>query len=180
MKLIRFCIKGFRGYLGKTCIDLNDLTTVIGKNDSGKSTVLEAMDTFFNNTKMDAGDYNINLGDTKEIRLTAVFDNLPNEVVIDETNPINLAEEYLLNSDGYLEIEKVYRGASPSHKETYIIANHPSNKYYNNLLQLKITPLKNRAIDLNVDLDGVNLTIKSEIRKRIWENTELEFETQVF
>ncbi|WP_052746084.1 ATP-binding protein [Sulfurovum lithotrophicum] len=178
MKLIRFCVKGFRGYQEKTCIDLNDLTTIIGKNDSGKSTVLEAMDTFFNNIKMDAGDYNINLGDTKEIRLTAVFSNLPDEVVIDETNPINLAEEYLLNSDGYLEIEKVYKGAAPSHKETYIIANHPSNENFSDLLKLKITPLKTRARELDVNLDGVNQTMKSEIRKRIWESIELEFELQ--
>ena len=173
MKLIRFCVKGFRGYQEKICMDLNDLTTIIGKNDSGKSTILEAMDTFFNNTKMDAGDYNINLGDTKEIRLSAIFDNLPDEVIIDETNPITLAEEYLLNPDGYLEIEKVYKGATPAHKETYIIANHPSNDQYNDLLRLKITPLKTRARDLDVDLDGVSLTVKSEIRKRIWENTTL-------
>ena len=178
MKLIRFCIKGFRGYREKTCVNLDDLTAIIGKNDAGKSTLLEAMDVFFNKVKMDAGDYNIDLGDIKEIRLTAIFDNLPNEVIIDETNPINLAEEYLLNTDGYLEIEKVYKGTSPSHKETYIIAYHPSNENVDDLLRLKITPLKTRARDLGVDLNGVNQTVKSEIRKRIWESTELEFEMQ--
>ena len=29
MKLIRFCVKGFRGYNEKTCIALNDLTAII-------------------------------------------------------------------------------------------------------------------------------------------------------
>ena len=178
MKLIRFCLEGYRGYREKTCIDFDNLTVIIGKNDAGKSTVLEAMDTFFNNTKMDTGDYNTDLIDTKEIRLTAIFSNLPNEVVIDDTFPINLSEEYLLNADGYLEIEKVYKGVSPSHKETYIIANHPINENFNDLLSLKINQLKNRARELGVDLEDVNQTVKSEIRKKIWESNELELEMQ--
>jgi len=173
MILKTFCIEGFRGYKEKVCIELDNLTTIIGKNDAGKSTILEAMDTFFNNTKFDAGDYNIELTGTKEIRLTAIFSNLPSEIIIDETNPIKLDEEYLLNANNLLEIEKVYKGASPAHKETYIIANHPNNTSLDDLLSLKITALKTRATQLSISLEGVNETIKSEIRKKIWESTTI-------
>lgn len=176
MKLKKFCIEGFRGYKDRVCIELDDLTTIIGKNDAGKSTILEAMDGFFNGTKFDAGDYNIELTGTKEITLTAIFSDIPESIVIDETNPVALAEEYLLNTDGCFEIEKIYRGTSPAHKETFILANHPVNDNLNDLLPLNITSLRTRARELNIDLTGVNQRIKSEIRKKLWESVVIELE----
>jgi predicted ATP-dependent endonuclease of OLD family len=166
MRLVKFCIKGFRNYRDSSCIELDNLTAIIGKNDAGKSTILEAMDTYFNGTKLDSGDYTI--GGTTEIRLTAYFGDLPEAIIIDEANPISLQNEYLLNKEGLLAVEKVYKGASPAHKETYIIANHPSTDNVKDLLTLKITELRQRAQSLGVDLSDVNGTIKSVIRQRIW------------
>lgn len=51
MRLIKFKIKNFRGYAKETSIDFDDLTVFIGKNDVGKSTILEALDIFFNDGK---------------------------------------------------------------------------------------------------------------------------------
>lgn len=177
MTLRQFCIEGFRGYQTKVCLDVSNLTAIIGKNDAGKSTILEAMDCFFNETKMDMGDYNIDMP-IKEIRLSASFDNLPHEIVIDETNAISLADEYLLDSDGLFTIEKVYKGATPTNKETYVIANHPSNENLNDLLSLKISQLKDRARNLNINLNDIDQTKKSDIRKKIWESQELNLVTQ--
>lgn len=44
-------IKNFRGYRDSTSINIQELTAFVGKNDSGKSTVLEALDIFFNDGK---------------------------------------------------------------------------------------------------------------------------------
>ncbi len=41
-------IKGFRGYSSKIILNVDDLTVLIGKNDAGKSSVLDALDLFFN------------------------------------------------------------------------------------------------------------------------------------
>lgn len=172
MRLVKFCIEGFRSYGDRSCIELDNLTAIIGKNDAGKSTILEAMDTYFNGTKvakLDAGDYTVD--GNNEIRLTAYFDDLPSEIIIDAANPITLTDEYLLNNEGHLIVEKVYKGATPALKEMYIIAEHPSADNLNDLLTLKISALKTRARDLGIDLTGINQTIKSEIRQRIWEST---------
>ena len=40
-------IENFRGYKGKTYISIESLTAFVGKNDIGKSTILEALDVFF-------------------------------------------------------------------------------------------------------------------------------------
>ena len=41
-------MRNFRRYLNETTINFNDLTVLVGKNDAGKSTILEALDVFFN------------------------------------------------------------------------------------------------------------------------------------
>lgn len=44
MKLTKLILSNFRGYKDKTEVDFSDITTFVGKNDSGKSTILEALD----------------------------------------------------------------------------------------------------------------------------------------
>ena len=46
MKLKSISIENFRGYQDKTTINFDDLTVLVGKNDIGKSTILEALDIF--------------------------------------------------------------------------------------------------------------------------------------
>jgi len=51
MKISQVKIANFRSYKDETVIEFNDLTVFVGKNDVGKSTVLEALDVFFNEGK---------------------------------------------------------------------------------------------------------------------------------
>ncbi|VVE18446.1 DNA replication and repair protein RecF [Pandoraea capi] len=49
MKLISLAIKNFRCYREEMIVPISDLTTLVGKNDIGKSSILEALEIFFNN-----------------------------------------------------------------------------------------------------------------------------------
>lgn len=51
MNIKKLKIKNFRGYSGETTVNFDDLTAFVGKNDMGKSSVLEALDIFFNDSK---------------------------------------------------------------------------------------------------------------------------------
>ena len=57
-------IKNFRRYSSEVKIDFDNLTAFVGKNDAGKSTILEALDIFFNDgagcVKIDKDDINKN------------------------------------------------------------------------------------------------------------------------
>ena len=44
-------LKNFRGYKNETVIPFESMTVFVGRNDIGKSTVLEALDIFFNDSK---------------------------------------------------------------------------------------------------------------------------------
>ena len=58
-------LKNFRCYKDEVSIDFNDITTLIGKNDIGKSTILEALEIFFNNdiVKITQDDVNVQSND---------------------------------------------------------------------------------------------------------------------
>ena len=51
MKLKQLKLKNFRGYNSDTYLEVSDLTALIGKNDVGKSTILEALEIFFEMTE---------------------------------------------------------------------------------------------------------------------------------
>lgn len=168
MKIVSFTLENFRGYRKPTTIIFNDLTVVIGKNDVGKSTILEALDIFFENRKLDSEDVNIEAKRNKEcVRLTAVFSNLPNEIDLDAGAKTNLKNEFLLNIDSLLEIKKDF--STVSKPKIYIVCNYPTNYDSNDLHSLKIKELQSRVKQLNVTGD-FKASVKNEIRKAIWDN----------
>ena len=105
MKIKTIKIKNFRSYKDEVEIEFGDLTAFVGKNDIGKSTVLEALDIFFNDSKgvikLDKDDVNkqaFAAGDTETV-ISVCFEELPTTIVIDTTNQTTLQAEYLLNSN---------------------------------------------------------------------------------
>ncbi|OAJ94454.1 AAA family ATPase [Vibrio bivalvicida] len=174
MKLEVVKLKNFRGYGAEVTIPINDLTAFIGRNDAGKSTVLEALEIFFNNSivKCEKDDLNIN-AENNLIEITCIFGELPEQLVIDSAFPTSLAEEHLLNSDQKLEIKKVYSATAANPKEkTYIICMHPTVTSASDLLTLKRTDLRARANQIGVAQDAYNASINASIRQAIRENIE--------
>ncbi len=165
-------IKNFRGYRTETIIPISNLTAFIGKNDAGKSSVLEALEIFFNNSLVvcEREDLNIN-SDDNQIEITCVFSDFPNEIVIDAAAPTSLTNEYLLNENNKLEIKKVFSATAAKPKEkVFIICNHPTVQNANDLLELKKADLKTRANSLNIPQENYNGNINSTIRKAIWDS----------
>lgn len=174
MKLKKVSIKNFRGYKEKVDIIFDKLTAFVGKNDIGKSTILEALDIFFNNgtgmIKMDKDDVNkqsLSEND-KDIIITVSFDDLPEKVVIDATNETELKDEYLLNSEGDLEIVKRYTNGGAA--KVFVRAVHPTNEKCNNLLSKNDKEL--RKI---IEKEGIaceDRTRNAVMRQAIWKHYE--------
>lgn len=197
MRLLAFNVENFRAYRESTRLAVGDLTTIIGRNDVGKSTLLEAMEIFFNNdlVKIEQADANV-FGTDSAVTLTAEFTDLPAAVTIDASAETTLAGEYLVNAEGNLVIRRVYdcsKKACPC--ETYIVAQHPTAKEVANLLDLKEAELQARvkAAGLDVALKGnpgmrralwaaekdlalasvaIPISKQKEDGKRIWEQIE--------
>ena len=174
MKIKSLSIKNFRGYRNATEIPFDDLTVFVGKNDVGKSTILEALDIFFNDgkgvSKMEKTDVNVlekNNGNTETV-ISVIFDELPEEIVIDETARTTLQAEHLLNSDGRLEVIKVFRDASGP--RVFIKAVHPTNQECAGLLLKKNADLRKIVSAKGIPCE--NLTNNVRLREAIWRHYE--------
>lgn len=182
LKLVRVILKNFRSYKDEIQIPFNDFTALIGKNDVGKSTVLEALEIFFNNTlvKIEPSDACV-FNDDKKVVIGCVFADLPDQVVLDSESTTSFGDEYLLNSQGELEIRKEYDCKLKSPKEVvYSYSSHPSIDGVNDLIYLKSSDLKKRAKELNVDLASVDQRSNPQLRAAIRSNfQELQLEDQL-
>lgn len=170
MKLTKLRIKNFRTYKNEVTIDFDNLTAFVGKNDAGKSTILEALDIFFNAgtgvIKLDKEDINkdrLKNGDDETV-ISACFSDLPEEVSLDATNKTSLISEFLLNQDNDLEIIKKYKSAGK--EKVYIKANHPSHPKCSDLLSKKNVELKKIIEDEEISCE--NKSVNSIMRKSIW------------
>lgn len=172
MKLKKVIINNFRAYKGANEIDLDDLVVFVGKNDVGKSTILEALDIFFNDgkgvIKLENDDLNkqAEKEGEMEISISAIFSNYPDEINLDAGNKTTLADEYLLNQENLLEIKKVYKNEKCTN--VFLVANHPTSVPGNDLLLKKQKDLKKIVEDNNFNCS--NKTKNAELRKTIWEN----------
>lgn len=170
MRIKTIKIKNFRSYKDEVEIEFGDLTAFVGKNDIGKSTVLEALDIFFNDSKgvikLDKDDINkkaLEAGDN-EIVISICFEELPTTIVIDSTNKTKLSDEYLLNSNGHLEIIKKYPNAGK--EKVFIKANHPTNSDCKDLLLKKVGDLQKIIKDKSISC--IDSTKNAVMRTAIW------------
>ena len=184
MILKALVLENFRAYKDRTCIEFDDLTALVGKNDVGKSTILEALEIFFNNdvVKIAKDDVNVT-SDSQEVRIGCIFDDLPETLVLDKTASTSLKNEYLLNSDGLLELHKIYncKASRIPPPKPIAIAHHPSADKVKDLLSLKNAKLKSRLDERSVDKSKVNQNSNPSIRQAIWSsfsNDELQLATQ--
>lgn len=169
MRLVSMTIRGFRGYQEEQELHLNDLTTIIGKNDVGKSTILEGLEVFFNNevVKIDSGDCNVHCTD-KTVEISCTFDEFPDKLVLDAQVETSLAAEHLLTPKGYLKIKKTWdcSGSKPK-EEVYVSALHPTAEGCTDLLTLTNSGLKARLKSLGEVPSAVNLSNNVSLRKGI-------------
>ncbi|KAA0784667.1 hypothetical protein DN393_21820 [Bacillus sp. BPN334] len=177
VKLEKVIIKNFRSYDAYTEIKFDDLTTIVGKNDVGKSTVLEALEIFFNNStvKIDAKDYCVKTGDPN-VLIGCVFSGFAEEIILDETAPTTFKDEFLLNEDGMLEVHKIYDCSKKTIKpEIYLKALYPNEAIEKDkaLIQLTQTELQRKVKSIDLENGPTDLRTNHLMRKDIFSSIDL-------
>lgn len=163
-------LENFRGYHSRQVIKFSDLTAFVGKNDVGKSTILEALDIFFNEgkgaIKLDAQDINKDAkiaanGTSVDIVIGVTFKDIPENVVLDENNATTLADEYLLDEHQKLTVIKRHQNAGKA--KVFIYANHPQHDSCKDLLSKKQSELRKLTEGLVCDRNK-NASMRAAIR----------------
>lgn len=197
MRLESVAIHNFRCFKDEVTVTLDGLTTLVGKNDAGKSAVLEALEIFFNNdtVKIESCDSCVHNA-SNAVTITCEFSELPTSLSLDAGAVTTLADEYLLTAAGTLKIRKVFDcGKAKPSCEVFVVAAHPTAQGVDNLLELKEKDLqaiiKDRGLDtslkgnpgmrqaiwkdeadLKVAEVALPVTKPAEDSKRIWEQLE--------
>lgn len=171
MRLKTVTLKNFRCYADEISIEVGDLTTFVGRNDVGKSSVLEALEVFFNNNVVSIEQCDANVHhEVDEVEITCEFTDFPDSLTLDAGAATSLAEEFLLTSEGTLKVRKIYDcGSKKPPVEIFILANHPSAPGFQNLLELKEKDLQAKVKDLKLE---VALKGNPSMRKAIWAASE--------
>lgn len=172
MRIKKVLLQNFRGYRSRVEIHFDQFTALIGRNDAGKSTVLEALDYFFENSKPDQGDASVG-GDARRVLIGVVFDQLPSEITLDRGARSTFAAEHLLNEDGDLEIHKIFSlvAQRPGSPKIFARAVHPTAEITEGLLQKSNADLKALVREMGFEND-CNLNENPSMRQAVYRNLE--------
>ena len=177
MKISKVMLKNFRWYKEEMPFVVKDMNIILWKNDVWKSTILEALDIFFNEknacSPISMDDINISWRSewNMAVEIGVCFNDFDDSIIL-ETIPTSLSWEYLLNADGELQIKKRYEWSTMK-STTYIIANHPSNDdTLKELLLKKISDLQKIIKEKSIiSVDGkssVSSVLRKAIRESYW------------
>jgi len=183
-------IKNYRGIGKEVSVDFSSFNTIVGKNDCGKSIIINALNIFFNDSKVAEKDFNFYTEDENEVDR-----NIFIEVTISDFNPMNL-KSFLLEDktkeDGFLEICEDYvtnnkivikkefkykKDQKETSSSSYIWVNDYKNEKIHGLKSADLKKIKEkRGVDIPVSGSGKNSDL--EIKKYL--KIDLEKEEREF
>lgn len=177
MRLIRVALKNYRGYKERTEIPIDDLTVLIGRNDAGKSSILEALEIVLGEKKPDAGDICVACRPGDEVQIECAFEVDDEDIVLDSTSETTFRNEFLLDENGLLRIRWSWpitesEGRLTLSKEKVSLsAFHPTAEGFHDLHSKSNTALKKLVDDLGLDED-VNRSSNVSMRAALWKHGE--------
>jgi putative ATP-dependent endonuclease of OLD family len=155
MIIKKLVLENFRGYKHVEIPFQDEINVIIGKNDVGKSSILEAMDIFFGSGKVGIDISDRCIDSDENIAITVFFKVDTNkEYLIDTDIKSNLKDEFLLNKDGLLEIRKDWDCSKGKITATSLSislnAEYPTMFNKNPLPILKIDELKKVLSEMDI------------------------------
>lgn len=120
MKINKIRIKNFRGIKNPGIIELGNLNALVGKNDAGKSSILHAIDEFYNENKILEGHRYFGAGD-EATEIEIWFGGVELEAI----------PKVLLDQDGYLHVKKKANSIGETYKQSIITLDFAKTEYKN-------------------------------------------------
>ncbi|CAH8289176.1 putative ATP-dependent endonuclease of OLD family [Mariniflexile fucanivorans] len=154
MRIYDITIKNFRGIAELSKLKVGEINSFVGKNDSGKSNILKALNTFFND-KFDNNDIfkGINDGEKTEISLRFTPSEEVNSLALDADGKIHLKKTFEFSSAG--RVVKTFN----------YICNDINSDKYSNCWGIKESDINSYCTALEIDYSrsGRGVTNASKI-----------------
>lgn len=121
MKIAKIFIENFKGIKGRSEIITNDFNCIVGKNDVGKSTILNTLDIFLNDKNPSIDDKNAyNESSNIIIELSFTIDTTTS-ITIDESITTTFIDEELLDEGNILVLKKIWDVSKKTPKAEWYI-----------------------------------------------------------
>jgi len=163
MKVVAVALHGFRPFRDRVVISLGPITTLVGKNDAGKSALLHALNAFFNDV-IDEADFNNGFDPNAPITIECSFVDLPEKLELEEGVYTTFLDENLVDHQRRLTIRKSFSRKSLKKPKISLLVNDYAESQYMNLCSLREADLNKRGNEVGLDLkkSGAGITNKSK------------------
>jgi predicted ATPase len=151
---------------------LAQAVTIVGKNDAGKSSILRAIQLFFEEKpKIEEEDIHDGATSNEDITIEIAFTSLPQTIQIEDGIDTTLQEEMLLDREGHLRIQKTYPRTDLSKPQISLITWDFQDSFFAGLTTLKESELNRKCREKGIDVTeaGRGITNKhkrSELRAK--------------
>lgn len=117
MRAVRVAVQGFGPFRERVSIPLEPFTTIVGKNDVGKSFFLRALDLFLNDVQFPPELAHVPRIEGLDPYVELTFTEFPTALELESGVPTTLTEENLLDRDRLLTVRKTYSPPDPKKVE---------------------------------------------------------------
>jgi len=163
MHICKISLEGYRAFQNKVDVMCGGITTFVGKNDVGKSSILHALEVFFNGYP-DESDFNQDQDPNDPMTIEISFYELPDEIELEAGIRTTLANENLIGESGFFIVRKKYLSTNPKKpKITYSVKDFIEKQFQNvcSLSEKEINDL-GKAFGLDFKQSGAGITNKGK------------------
>jgi putative ATP-dependent endonuclease of the OLD family len=165
MKVHSILVKNYGPFAVLEEAKLGKLATIIGQNDVGKSYVLKAMQLFFSKIpKIQESDVHDYSNPRDDVIIEITFNELPENIEIEDGISTSFIEEKLLDKDGLLRVRKIYPRNNLDKYSIVLFINDFQEDQFAELAKLKERELNSRCTAVGIDAtrSGRSITNKSK------------------
>jgi len=167
MRIYSITIKNYRPFKELREVKFGQLTTIIGKNDAGKSSILRAIQLFFEKKpKIDSDDFSDHADPDDDVLIEIAFTSLPREIEIEEGIRTSFKDEMLLDENGCLRIRKVYPRDNPTKVRISLITQDFSDDFFSGLVNLKEDKLNKKCEETGIDFTKAGRGVTNKDKRR--------------
>lgn len=162
MKIKSISVKNYRGIKLLENLEIASLTAIVGRNDAGKSTILHAINSFYNDNKLTEEDRYFGAGEEETV-IEIIF----------EGNELIEIPGVLRDREGNLRVRKSCTGVGESYKNVIVVMDF-NNENYSNIIQM--TTAKQTALFRQFDIEATTPYTIEKIYELIEKISEAEDE----
>jgi predicted ATP-dependent endonuclease of OLD family len=146
-------IRNYRPFKVLEEMKLDQTVTIVGKNDAGKSSILRAIQLFFEEKpKIEEEDVHDGAASNEDVTIEIAFTSLPQTIQIEDGIDTTLQEELLLDQEGHLRIQKTYPRIDLSKTQISLITWDFQDSFFAGLAALKESELNKKCREKDIDV----------------------------